>query len=159
MNERRWQMVVTRITLAACCGYGISDSLASTSPLPSARAEVRAEGGKRVPHPEPRVIVNVKSVDGPHPADAVQRAARETWAYLVRCYKKHAKRQRGQVVLELRISAIGTVRGAKKINSTFSDALSQCVAEALQRKPMPVASGSSSALVEVRLAPGDPVEE
>lgn len=176
MNACRWRLVVAKVTLAACSAYGINDATAEvalpTLGSPPAEAplhhqavnhgfpkgNLHTEQAERVPHPEPRVIVTVTAVRGPHAPEAVQRAARETWAHLVRCYKKHANRQRGQVVVELRISAVGTVRGAKKVNSTFSDDLSQCVARALQRKAMPVASGTSNALVEVRLAPGDEVD-
>ncbi len=176
MNARRWRKLVTKGALALCAGYGVNDAKAGVPrpepALPAAAVPVphpivrraapsaglRAEQEGRVPHPEPRVIVTVTTVRGPHPPEAVQRAARETWAQLVRCYKKHANRQRGKLRVELQISAVGAVRSARKLNSTFSDELSRCVALALQRKAMPVASGSSNAVVEVRLAPGDEVD-
>ena len=52
------------------------------------------------PHPEPRVIVNVVSVRGPHTPAAVQRAARFGWGRIVRCYKSVDPSIKGKLDLE-----------------------------------------------------------
>jgi hypothetical protein len=121
-------------------------------------AEGAAAKGPRAPHPEPRVIVTVTSMDGPHERGAVQRAARETWAGIVRCYKEFGRRLQGVIVLELRISERGKVVDARRGNggdSKLNSEISDCVMRVLRTKAMPEAAGASTATLEIRLAPGN----
>ena len=113
--------------------------------------------GEAAPHPEPRVIVNVLTVQGPHARADVERAARHGWGRIVRCYKKNAARAKGKVNFALSVSRHGKVKTAQSTHSTFQNsALSQCLAEALKGLPMPTAKADSLANAEIHLAPGDP---
>jgi hypothetical protein len=106
-------------------------------------------------HPEPRVIVTVSALKGGHTRAAVQHAARESWGGIVRCYKRHGKRQRGALELRLEISAAGKVVGTRRLGSTLNDDVSACLATVLGNQPMPAGRSGSTATVEVELAPGD----
>lgn len=123
--------------------------------LLSSFAGAQASAAASAPHPEPRVIVTVTAIRGGHQQASVQRAARETWAHIVRCYKEDGTRDQGKVVLRLEISAAGQVVGARRIQSNLSEGLTQCLKDNLRRKAMPKASSGSSATVEIQLAPGD----
>jgi hypothetical protein len=106
-------------------------------------------------HPEPRVIVSVTELNGAHDRDAVQRAARESWGRIVRCYKQLGGRASGTLKLRLEISARGKVASARRLSSTLNDEVSECLAGVLRDRPMPDASAGSTATVELQLAPGD----
>jgi hypothetical protein len=106
-------------------------------------------------HPEPRVIVTVSALKGGHAQAAVQRAARESWGGIVRCYKRHGKRQRGTLELRLEISADGKVVGTRRLGSTLNDEVSACLATVLGNQSMPEGRSGSTATVQVELAPGD----
>src|SRR4029453_6637972 len=74
------------------------------------------------PHPEPRVIVSVTRVRGPHDPKAVETAARTAWGRIVRCYKrtKHGRKlPRGTVVARVEIRANGDVIGARRRGGTL----------------------------------------
>ncbi len=88
-------------------------------------------------HPEPRVIVTVTALKGGHDRAAVQRSARESWGGIVRCYKRHGKRQRGTLELRLEISAAGKVVAARRLGSTLNDEVSACLASVLRERAMP----------------------
>lgn len=109
----------------------------------------------RAYHPEPRVIVTVTALKGGHDREAVQRAAREGWGAIVRCYKQHGKRQRGTVELSLEISPAGKIIGARRVASTMNDEVAACLARAFRERGMPESSSPSTALISVELAPGD----
>jgi hypothetical protein len=110
----------------------------------------------RTPHPEPRVIVNVLSVQGPHDRDEVQRAARNAWGRIVSCYKSFAQRKRGSVELELGISSQGRVTSARHVGGSLDNPeLAACLGGAMKRTDMPAASARSRALTEFQLGPGD----
>lgn len=109
----------------------------------------------RAYHPEPRVIVTVTELKGGHDRDAVQRAAREGWGGIVRCYKQHGKRQRGTLELRLEISPAGKIIGTRRLASTLNDEVSSCLAGVLRERAMPASAGASTAHVSVELAPGD----
>lgn len=109
----------------------------------------------RAPHPEPRVIVTVTALKGPHDRARVQHAARTTWGRIVRCYKELGQRERGKLSLRLEISARGKVIGARKLQSTLNEELDACLVKTLGSKDMPPASSGSTASIEIQLAPGD----
>lgn len=108
------------------------------------------------PHPEPRVIVTVLTVRGPHDRADVERAARQGWGRIVRCYKQNAGRARGKVALSLSVSRHGKIRAAHPTGSTLKKpALNQCLVSAFKALPMPTAKADSEASAEIYLAPGD----
>ena len=111
---------------------------------------------ERVAHPEPRVIVNVLSVRGPHVQAKVQHAARFGWKRIVRCYKASGAKRPAIVRLGLELSSEGQVSDAWSGSAQPEHrALSTCLASGLQGLAMPKASASSTADLEIRLAPGD----
>lgn len=111
---------------------------------------------ERAPHPEPRVIVNVLSVRGPHNPAQIQRSARFGWIRIVRCYKSKGARERAVVKLGLVISSEGDVASAWSANTHPQyPELTSCIAGALQGLAMPKASANSTAEIEIQLAPGD----
>jgi len=110
------------------------------------------------PHPEPRVIVNVVSVRGPHTPPAVQRAARLGWGRIVRCYKSVDPSIKGKLDLELHVSKKGSVVSTRALASTLGNSeLVRCLSETMQGLAMPEASADSTAAIEIHVAPGDRV--
>jgi hypothetical protein len=108
-------------------------------------------------HPEPRVIVNVISVSGPHPRKEVERAARLAWGRIVSCYEGMAGKAKGVLELELVVAGAGKVTDARRTRSTFrNQKLESCLIRALKGLPMPEARARSIAHAEIHLAPGDP---
>ncbi len=122
-------------------------------------AQVTRAGESRPRHPEPRVIVNVLSVRGPHDRDGIERSARLGWGRIVRCYRASGA---AKVVLtfELVVSGSGMVERARRTHSSTRDhELGHCLASALTKLTMPKARARSIAMIEIRLAPGDPPEQ
>ena len=108
------------------------------------------------PHPEPRVIVNVISVQGSHQRPEVERAARLAWGRIVGCYNALGERTRGMVELELVVSGDGRVTAARRTRSTLKvKELACCFTRTMRRVAMPKASGRSTAITEIHVAPGD----
>jgi hypothetical protein len=139
----------------------------SAAPLSTASAEPsespRADGSApplRQPaghHPEPRVIVTVSSVRGPHERREVERAARAAWAPIVKCHKSIDRQARGLLRLELVVASDGKVADARRTSSTLKrPQLAACLTTAMKRVFMPTAASRSIASLEIRLAPGDP---
>lgn len=111
------------------------------------------------PHPEPRVIVNVLSVEGPHPQADVQRSLRLGWNRIVRCYKAHGGRSKGKLELNVHLSSQGKVKAARATGSTWNDSeLTSCLVAAVRQLSVPRAAADSQAIAEIKLAPGDPPE-
>src|SRR5262245_21028321 len=106
---------------------GISLALVLATLAPPAWADAPAEADSveeperppsdaapaRPPHPEPRVIVSVESVRGPHAKKDVERSARLGWGRIVRCYKASGTRLSGEIGLELVVSGSGTVASSR----------------------------------------------
>lgn len=112
--------------------------------------------GAAPPHPEPRVIVNVLAVSGPHVPLEVQRAARLAWGRIIRCYKSIDNGAKGRLELELRVSQAGSVARVRVGPSTLDSVeLVQCLADTMQGLAMPRASADSTANIEIHVAPGD----
>jgi hypothetical protein len=107
-------------------------------------------------HPEPRVIVNVVSLKGPHHQARVQHDVRFGWKRIVRCYKAHSPNQRALVTLDLIISGEGSVERVQNTGSLPENReLERCLAERLPGLSMPKANENSTANVEIKLSPGD----
>jgi hypothetical protein len=107
-------------------------------------------------HPEPRVIVNVISVEGPHPRAEVERSLRLGWGRIVRCYESRGGRSKGKLDLKLGLSSHGQVKTASVTGSTLNNAeLTTCLIAVVQGLSVPRADADSKAISEIRLAPGD----
>src|SRR5512135_2750703 len=99
-----------------------------------------ADEPSRPPHPEPRVIVNVLSVKGPHKPERVQHDARFGWKRIVRCYKASGAKEKTAVTLELAVSSAGRVTGARSLLFEERDRdLANCLVEVLPGLDMPKA--------------------
>lgn len=124
-----------------------------------ASAHAFAEGAQeqpRPPHPEPRVVVNVLSINGPHKPARVQHDARFGWKRIVRCYKANGAKERAVVTLELVLSSEGSVARARGLVFEPKDReLASCLAGILPGLAMPKAPADSTADVEILLSPGD----
>jgi hypothetical protein len=107
-------------------------------------------------HPEPRVVVNVVSLKGPHNQARVQHDARFGWKRIVRCYKAHSPHKPAVVTMALIISAEGSVERVQDTGSVPANReLERCLADVLPGLSMPKANDKSTANVEIKLAPGD----
>ncbi len=138
--------------LFSLLGTASASSVGRTSPFDSVPT-----GKTRAPHPEPRVIVKVTSVRGPHVRGEVEHSARLGWGRIVRCYKSVPQREKGMIALELVISGYGKVTQARRTRSTLeSHKLAACLTLAIKGLAMPKASARSIAVAEVHVAPGDP---
>src|SRR5262249_51892407 len=63
---------------------------------------------------------------------------------------------RGKATLGFRITAAGQITAARPQGSTFNDAdVTSCLAESLQRLPLPKARAASQATIDVQVGPGD----
>ncbi len=133
-------------------------NLALCALLSSATRGASAEDpAPRPPHPEPRGIVSVVSLAGPHERDQVERHARLAWGKIVRCYKAIDRSARGSVTVELAVRGSGTSSGARRLGATLKNpALSACLTRILNGLKMPKAARTSFAKIEIRVAPGDP---
>jgi hypothetical protein len=135
-----------------------------TCSLPPASAEEPPAGSPdqtprpaRPHHPEPRVIVNVTQVKGPHARAEVERSARLAWGRIVGCYKSIDKQAKGHLELELVVSGAGKVSDARRTGSTLrNQKLAACLTKALDGLAMPKAAARSIARAEIHVAPGDP---
>lgn len=110
----------------------------------------------RPPHPEPRVIVNVLSVRGPHNPGRVQHDARFGWKRIVRCYKANGAKNKVTLTLELALSSEGMVTSVRGMLFEVQDSsLVSCLVRELPGLSMPKAPRDSKAEVELLLSPGD----
>jgi hypothetical protein len=110
------------------------------------------------PHPEPRVIVTVERVRGPHDSAAVEKTARGAWSRIVGCYREAMARgvlAKGSVLVRLEVSAEGSVKSARRQRATVEDELAGCLVGTMRGLAMPVARSGSTADVTIRVAPGD----
>jgi len=116
-----------------------------------------AEPKPRAPHPEPRVIVSVLSIAGPHERAQVERHARFAWGKIVRCYKSIDPSARGKVLIELAIRGSGASSDARRLSATLANRdLGACLTRIMNGLTMPKARRTSFAKIEIRVAPGDP---
>jgi hypothetical protein len=112
----------------------------------------------RAPHPEPRVIVEVQRVLGPHDRGAVERAARLGWGRIVACHKAASARgvqARGTIRVRLEVSPHGVVKHAARVRSELEGELSKCLVRAMRGLTMPSAKRGSTIEASIRVAPGD----
>ncbi len=137
--------------VSLACGQFAKAAGAPAASLTDGPAEQR-----QPPHPEPRVIVNVLSVRGPHNPVRVQHDARFGWKRVVRCYKASGAKEKVALTLELALSSKGTVTSVRGILFEEQDSeLVSCLIRGLPGLAMPKAPADSKAEVELLLSPGD----
>jgi hypothetical protein len=147
-------------------------------PEPKTQAEYRADilerrfwnsgglgdlAGEQLPvdgHPDPRVIVNVVDVDGPHDAKKIERVARKYhWMHVIRCYQLGAWKDpllRGWTKARVRIGGDGTARKPKLLETELADEeVARCMVKKLADIEYPRASAASGVRFEMRVSPGD----
>ena len=112
-------------------------------------------------HPQPRVIVDVHDVDGPHERSDVQREARAfLWHKIIRCYRAGAASKpklKGDATFAVRVAPSGNVSSVRSTGGTIGDeGVVACWAKQIAKVPMPKAPGSSAVVLSVQVAPGDP---
>jgi hypothetical protein len=137
----------------------------SAAPLASNAEEPPGDGSNDAPdpekprpyHPEPRVVVNVLSVRGPHARGEVERSARLAWGKIVSCYKAIDRQAKGVVEFELAVAGAGKVTDARRKRSTLrNQKLDACLTKSWKGLAMPKARAGSIAHAEIHVAPGDP---
>jgi hypothetical protein len=146
-----------RITALAMVLWVAPQTVVADEPPPGGSSAAPEPEKPRPHHPEPRVIVNVTSVRGPHPRKELERAARLAWGRIVSCYQATAGKGKGVLELELVVAATGKLTEARRTRSTFrNQKLEACLTRTLTGLPMPKARARSIARAEIHLAPGDP---
>jgi hypothetical protein len=122
--------------------------------------ELLAEPPALEGHPDPRVIVNIDKVDGPHEQQMLQRIARKYhWINAVRCYRLGAYKDlelRGWTHATMTVSTAGRVLRPKLSKTELEDdAVSKCIVDKLRTLKFPRAKKSSKAWIDIRVGPGD----
>jgi len=112
-------------------------------------------------HPQPRVVVEVQHVDGPHQRADVQREARSfLWGKIIKCYRAGAAdkpKLKGEATFALRVSADGEVSGVRTTGATIAhEGVIRCWAREIEQVPMPRAEAASHISLQVHVSPGDP---
>jgi hypothetical protein len=138
---------------------GFLRTLALATLLGSASRSACAQESAAPPHPEPRVIVSVLSLVGPHERAQVERHARFAGGKIVRCYETIDRSARGSVTVELAVSGSGSSNNARRLSATLKNRdLSACLTKIMNGLAMPKARSTSFAKIEIRVAPGDRAE-
>jgi len=111
-------------------------------------------------HPDPRVIVNIDKVAGPHPAKGLQRTARRhLWKPIINCYRLGAFKDphlRGWTKARFAVSSAGKVRRPRLLDTELDDPeVAQCMVGKLANLPLPRARRGSNVWVAMRVGPGD----
>jgi hypothetical protein len=122
--------------------------------------ELVAELPGPVGHPDPRVVVNVDRVVGPHDKATVQRLARRNfWIEVVRCYRLGFYKDhelRGWTKARMVVAANGKVRSTKRIETELDDPqVSSCMIDKLKTLRFPAARAASRVELSLRVGPGD----
>jgi hypothetical protein len=115
----------------------------------------------RVPHPAPRIKVDVLKVSGHISEAEVLRQARSKgyWPFRL-CYEeglRRAQKLHGTVRLRVTVGSNGSVRGSQKVAAEVDDpAVVACVVKAARSLSLPAPDrGAPSVTLEVSLWPGD----
>ena len=111
-------------------------------------------------HPDPRVVINVARVKGPHdPAKVQQLLRRNHWINVVRCYRLGAFKNselRGWTKATVALSAKGKIHDTRLIDSELDDHdVASCMVGKLALIAVPAAAKKSQAWIELRVGPGD----
>ncbi|HEU4408653.1 MAG TPA: AgmX/PglI C-terminal domain-containing protein [Polyangiaceae bacterium] len=124
--------------------------------LPGALGATPVQGG----HPEPRVVVDVVHVAGPHKRAEIEREARRAlWGKIIACYRPAAAKRpglRGEATLRFRVGADGSVGGLRAEQSTLGDGeLVACFQGHVAGLALPKAGAESDVAMQIHVAPGD----
>ncbi|HEU4536678.1 MAG TPA: AgmX/PglI C-terminal domain-containing protein [Polyangiaceae bacterium] len=124
-------------------------------------AGAAAPSAPRGGHPEPRVVVDVLNVSGPHKrAELEAESRRSLWGKIVGCYRPAAQKKpglKGDATLKLRVGAGGNVGAVRPEGSTFGDdELVACFQRHVAALAMPKAAADSDVTLQIHVAPGDP---
>jgi hypothetical protein len=111
-------------------------------------------------HPQPRVIIDVTHVKGPHKAADVQREARRLfWIKVVTCFGLGAykdQKLRGMTRAVIQVDKNGKVRGSRIASTKLTEEdVPKCFAEELKKLPLPKAKSGSAVTLEIQVSPGD----
>lgn len=119
-----------------------------------------ADEPARPPHPDPRVIVSVTKVRGPHDRSAVERELRRAlWGKIIACYKPGARKNQklsGKARVRLDVTHRGKVKWTKLLGASLKDRkVARCMAKTPRPLKLPAAKRASTVFVEMYVAPGD----
>lgn len=111
-------------------------------------------------HPDPRVIVNVDRVRGPHDKNALQREARKYhWINVVRCYRLGAYKDdnlRGWTKIFTTVTRGGAIHKPRLVETELKDNdVAQCIIKRLHTLKLPRAGRASQVNLSVKVSPGD----
>jgi len=153
-----------RVVIEPSYAWGEASSIASSELEPANRGGEGALIGERpkaAGHPQPRVIVDVPHVGGPHRKKSVLAKARSgSWNRIIRCYQADAYLQpdlEGEVQLGATVTGGGRLTRLRVTKSTFpkDTGVANCFKKRLSGMKMPQAKKSSSAKLVIKLWPGD----
>jgi hypothetical protein len=111
-------------------------------------------------HPDPRVIINVTKVTGPHGAPKIQQLLRRNhWIQVVRCYRLGAYKDselRGWARGTAIVKKDGKIHDPRLVSTDLADKeVAECMLQRLTLAAMPTAAKKSQASVEIHVGPGD----
>jgi hypothetical protein len=122
--------------------------------------ELAADQPGPVGHPDPRVVVNVDAVRGPHEQATVQRLARKhQWIEIARCYRlgfHEDPELRGWTKARMIIGSNGRVRSTKLLDTELDrEDVPKCMVDKLKKLRFPAARSNSRVDLSMRVGPGD----
>lgn len=111
-------------------------------------------------HPDPRVIVNVVKVAGPHAgADLQREMRRQLWGKIIACYRPGALKNQalaGWTTVRFDVARTGKPRPGKLVKTTLKDKqVARCLAKVVAKAPLVPAKRASTVTAELYVAPGD----
>ncbi len=111
-------------------------------------------------HPDPRVIINVTKVKGPHDAAKIQQLLRRNhWIQVVRCYRLGAYKDselRGWARGTVTVKKDGKIHDTRLVSTDLADKeVAGCMVQRLAQAAMPAAAKKSQAWIEMHVGPGD----
>ncbi len=111
-------------------------------------------------HPDPRVIVNIDKVEGPHDEKKLLRVSRKYhWINVVRCYRLGAYKDRelrGWTHARAVVSTAGRILRPKLLKTELDDEeVAKCVVDKLRTLKLPRGPKSSKVWYDIRVGPGD----
>ena len=111
-------------------------------------------------HPDPRVIINLDKIRGPHRGKDVLRLARRNhWMKVIRCYRLGAYKDRhlrGWTKAVFDVSPGGRASNARLLDTKLADKqVANCMVTKLETLKLGRAARSSRVWLSLRVAPGD----
>jgi hypothetical protein len=111
-------------------------------------------------HPDPRVIIDVARVKGPHDPKELQRLLRRNhWIHVVRCYRLGAYKHpelRGWTKTVVTVSRAGEIIKTRVLETELDEeAVAECMAEKLRAMKVSGQKSASQAWIDMKVGPGD----